>query len=704
MLKGLKVGLGAPVPCLPTTLDAALQGGFVREHGRLQPLDAAGAVLCDAALESIQPDWQSAVDAALQEWHALPPAVSLISVYLRGSLPRGLALPGISDVDTIGFATFADEEVASSQLAAWRARGAEREARVRLQAPLCSGLEMRLVAVPDHTALGRWLNDGRAAAIGLSDKDLIELDAFRVASQAVRLLGADLAARMPLPLPRPRLMHSLRFDIERASRTAAGLLGDRPLASVASASPAQQRSRVAAQEVARWAAKRALRAGMELAAPAIGGFSRDLLPCHRAIAATADEAATIAASLDTLTLACAADDEPRLGGAAVIATGLLEASRRLLDALEPVYLREYFTQPLTSWSLVAEPPPLEAGGSGGRGGVGSGGQGAALGVSRDGWLRMVMGARIQLASRGLLSALHDEEGGRLISDPVPRLTLPSTRARTSRVLSLRWGDASDATGDRSDTNVTQIAMRALAARRRPVVLRGAAHELSGHVGKPVWTARNLRWMLPSGRVRVSPSNVFVFCREEHPLCASGAFPPPSRVVEMSGDAFVERLQASSSEGLAAPEDARYYLQADVPEALLRPDDVPKLWRSVGVAQAQPLRLWASTHGSSTPLHFDLAHSFLAQMCGSKRLTFFPPSALNGLYPYPRDHPLFRRSRVELSEPPSRRAERFPRFAEIAAEAEVLELNEGDVVFFPARWWHQVDTTSALSCSVGCRYV
>jgi DNA polymerase-3 subunit epsilon len=46
----------------------------------------------------------------------------------------------------------------------------------------------------------------------------------------------------------------------------------------------------------------------------------------------------------------------------------------------------------------------------------------------------------------------------------------------------------------------------------------------------------------------------------------------------------------------------------------------------------------------------------------------------------------------------------PRFAEVAAEAEVLELNEGDVVFFPARWWHQVDTTSALSCSVGCRYV
>ena len=93
------------------------------------------------------------------------------------------------------------------------------------------------------------------------------------------------------------------------------------------------------------------------------------------------------------------------------------------------------------------------------------------------------------------------------------------------------------------------------------------------------------------------------------------------------------------------------------------------------------------------------------MRGSKRITFLPPSALEGLYPYPSDHPLYRRSRVELGEPARRRAERFPEFGRLAEpEAEVLELGEGDVVFFPARWWHQVDTTSALSCSIGCRYV
>ena len=76
--------------------------------------------------------------------------------------------------------------------------------------------------------------------------------------------------------------------------------------------------------------------------------------------------------------------------------------------------------------------------------------------------------------------------------------------------------------------------------------------------------------------------------------------------------------------------------------------VPRLWRSLGVAQqAQALRLWVSTRGAVTPLHFDAADSFLAQMRGTKRVTFFPPDALAGLYAYPADHPLHRRARVDL---------------------------------------------------------
>ena len=55
-------------------------------------------------------------------------------------------------------------------------------------------------------------------------------------------------------------------------------------------------------------------------------------------------------------------------------------------------------------------------------------------------------------------------------------------------------------------------------------------------------------------------------------------------------------------------------------------------------------------------------------------------------------------------PPDERAADFPDFADRASHhAQLLELGEGDVVCFPACWWHHVETTSSLSVSVGCRY-
>lgn len=110
-------------------------------------------------------------------------------------------------------------------------------------------------------------------------------------------------------------------------------------------------------------------------------------------------------------------------------------------------------------------------------------------------------------------------------------------------------------------------------------------------------------------------------------------------------------------------------------------------------------------GAVSPLHYDAAGSFLAQARGTKRLVLFPPSATAALYPYPPDHPLHRRSRVDLYAPPARTAARFPRFAaEALPSALEATLEEGDVIFLPPGWWHHIETCSALSFSIGCRYV
>ena len=105
------------------------------------------------------------------------------------------------------------------------------------------------------------------------------------------------------------------------------------------------------------------------------------------------------------------------------------------------------------------------------------------------------------------------------------------------------------------------------------------------------------------------------------------------------------------------------------------------------------------------LHLSARSSFLAQVRGAKRIVFFPPAALEGLYPYPTDHPLHRRSRVDLCASIGSQGGRFPRFATHAAPlASDVTLEEGDAILFPAGWFHEVHTESALSVSVGCRYI
>ena len=78
---------------LASSLDAALDRGLVREHGRLQRLCANGFILNDCSHTRIQPEWRPPLDAALSEWRQLEREVvglELVSVYARGAQRRGV--------------------------------------------------------------------------------------------------------------------------------------------------------------------------------------------------------------------------------------------------------------------------------------------------------------------------------------------------------------------------------------------------------------------------------------------------------------------------------------------------------------------------------------------------------------------------------------------------------------------------------------
>ena len=46
-------------------------------------------------------------------------------------------------------------------------------------------------------------------------------------------------------------------------------------------------------------------------------------------------------------------------------------------------------------------------------------------------------------------------------------------------------------------------------------------------------------------------------------------------------------------------------------------------------------------------------------------------------------------------------DRFPRYAEAAAAGEVAELEPGDVLVYPALWWHQVEARDDFNVLVNC---
>ena len=64
--------------------------------GQYLATDSNGFVVPDVAWSNIQEPWKSVVDFVASELSSL---VSIQSVYVRGSVPRGLAIPDVSDID-----------------------------------------------------------------------------------------------------------------------------------------------------------------------------------------------------------------------------------------------------------------------------------------------------------------------------------------------------------------------------------------------------------------------------------------------------------------------------------------------------------------------------------------------------------------------------------------------------------------------------
>lgn len=97
-------------------------------------------------------------------------------------------------------------------------------------------------------------------------------------------------------------------------------------------------------------------------------------------------------------------------------------------------------------------------------------------------------------------------------------------------------------------------------------------------------------------------------------------------------------------------------------------------------------------------HYDMSNNLACCVAGRRRFTLFPPDQVANLYPGPLD-PTPGGQVVSLVDMRDPDFDRFPRFRDALAAAQVAELEPGDVLVYPALWWHQVEALEGFNILV-----
>ncbi len=108
-------------------------------------------------------------------------------------------------------------------------------------------------------------------------------------------------------------------------------------------------------------------------------------------------------------------------------------------------------------------------------------------------------------------------------------------------------------------------------------------------------------------------------------------------------------------------------------------------------------IWIGNRTVATA-HFDTSNNLACSLVGRRRFTLFPPEQVANLYPGPLEPTPGGQvvSMVDFADP---NLERHPGFAEAREAGQVAELEPGDVLFYPALWWHHVEALEAFNVMV-----
>jgi lysine-specific demethylase 8/hypoxia-inducible factor 1-alpha inhibitor (HIF hydroxylase) len=117
-----------------------------------------------------------------------------------------------------------------------------------------------------------------------------------------------------------------------------------------------------------------------------------------------------------------------------------------------------------------------------------------------------------------------------------------------------------------------------------------------------------------------------------------------------------------------------------------------------------LNIWVGAGGHIECLHYDSVDGTLMQLHGAKKVLLFPPSQTNNLYPFPvyihLRYGFKLRSWFSQVYPENPDFDAFPRLKEALQYKCELILNQGEILYIPAGWWHEVTALGdEMVCSV-----
>jgi hypothetical protein len=116
-----------------------------------------------------------------------------------------------------------------------------------------------------------------------------------------------------------------------------------------------------------------------------------------------------------------------------------------------------------------------------------------------------------------------------------------------------------------------------------------------------------------------------------------------------------------------------------------------------IANPPLVSIWVGNRTIATA-HFDQSNNLACCMVGRRRFTLFPPSQIGNLYPGPLE-PTPGGQVVSMVDFRAPDFDRFPRFRDALDAAEVAELEPGDVLFYPAMWWHHVEALDPFNAMI-----